>query len=971
MSAFAWWADPELVSHNRLPMRATHAAFDNEHDARGSSTSPWRKSLNGEWRIKRFPHPGQVPASALSGSTSTWKSMEIPGNWTLAGLGDFPHYTNVTMPWEGRPPHLPDELPTVVHRRAFTLPAKWKKRRTIVHVGGAESMHALYVNGTYVGFGSDSRLPSEYEISECLVAGTNDIAIVVCRYTAQSYVEDQDQWWMAGLHREVYLESRGHVGLADVRVDANVDVDSLASRPRGELRVRASVECASDAVMPRGFVVRTWLETIDGDRMGESHESRVPTNQSPYIYAGNVCDISWKIPRVQLWSAETPTRYRVMVELVSPDGDVVECVPVVTGFRHIEIRDRNLLVNGERIMIQGVNRHDHHPVRGKAVTLEDMRADVVAMKLHNVNAVRCSHYPSDPRFYDLCDEYGLYVIDEANVESHGFNTSLCHDSRYRNTILSRITRMVERDKNHPSIIMWSLGNESGYGSVHDAAAHWVRSYDPSRIIHYEPAVFHTNWFDGGLDATDVVAPMYAPIDAVRMYGESGKGSRPLIMCEYSHAMGNSNGSLADYWQVFDNTPGVQGGFVWEWKDHGIRQELGKGVWRYAYGGQFGDAPTDGNFVADGLNHSDLTPHPVMRELAWVHRPVAVTLAGKGANAQLAIRNRLSFSDLSHVRATYELLCDGVCVRSGALKIPEVAPGTTVRVPVPCEIPRVKGELYLTVRFVTKHDSVWAKAGHLVAWDQVQLREPASVYMAPVAAAPCDVDPQITLWRAAVDNDGFKLMPHLWAGFGRSLERWLLQGVPTKDASLVQHSTVRTALPSGAVRFEHEVDVPKKLEDLPRIGAQFVVPERFTKVRWYGRGPHECYVDRQSSAMVGVWEGDPDELPYLVPQEFGARTDCRWFEVFDPVAGDAIRITSTGAPLTCSAIWHTTADLFGAADQTELTRRKFLTVHVDLAQRGLGTASCGPDTLPHYRIGAGTHRWGYVVSGGEIQPSSTR
>ncbi len=960
-----WWADPELVSHNRLPMRATHTAYDSDDNARAGAQSPWRISLNGEWRIKRFAHPELVTTSAISGSNDKWTSIDIPGNWTLAGLGDFPHYTNITMPWEGRPPHLPDELPTAVHRRTFEVPATWRHRRTIIHVGGAESMHAVYVNGSYVGCGSDSRLPSEYDITAFLNGGWNDIAIVVCRYTAQSYVEDQDQWWMAGLHREVYVESRGVVGLADIRVDASVDPETFHTQPRGTLRVRAHVECNESHALSRGYIVRTWLESLDGAVLGKKHESRVPTNQSPYVYAGNVCDLSWDVSRIKLWSAETPHRYRVMVELLSPDNEVLECVPVITGFRHIEIRDRNLLVNGMRIIVQGVNRHDHHPIRGKAVTLEDMRADVVAMKLHNVNAVRCSHYPNDPRFYDLCDEYGLYVVDEANVESHGFNTSLCHDSRYRNTIMSRITRMVERDKNHPSIIMWSLGNESGYGNVHDAAAQWIRSYDPSRVVHYEPAVFHTNWIDGGVGATDVVAPMYAPIDAVRLYGKSGTGTRPLIMCEYSHAMGNSNGSLADYWEVFDNTPGVQGGFVWEWKDHGIRQEIGKGKWRYAYGGQFGDTPTDGNFVADGLNHSDLTPHPVMRELAWVHRPVAITLVGKGASAQLAIRNRQSFSDLSGFVASYELMVNGVCEKRGVLRLPAVVPGTTVRVPLPCDIPNSTGDVHLTIRCITKKETLWAPAGHVVAWDQVQLRT-ARPRRAKDALAPAvTVEPHITLWRAAVDNDGFKLMPHLWAGFGRSLERWLLQGVHNNDAKIVRNNTVCTELAGGALHVVHEVEVPTKLEDLPRIGAQFTVPERFTKVRWYGRGPHECYSDRQASAMVGIWEGDPDELPYLVPQEFGARTDCRWFEVFDPIVGDSIRVTSTGELLTCSALWHSTSDLYDAADQTELTRRKFLTVHVDLAQRGVGTASCGPDTLPQYRITSGTHTWSYVLSNGEV------
>jgi beta-galactosidase len=355
----------------------------------------------------------------------------------------------------------------------------------------------------------------------------------------------------------------------------------------------------------------------------------------------------------------------------------------------------------------------------------------------------------------------------------------------------------------------------------------------------------------------------------------------------------------------------------------------------------------------------------MRELAWVHRPVAVSVTGKGARAALQVHNKQSFTGLGHLRAEWELLVDGARVEKGRLNVPATAPGRVSRVPLPCTVPDGSGEVHLTVRFFMKKETDWAPAGHLVAWDQVCLREArtnGAQSLRGLSPAPVKVEPSVTLWRAATDNDGFKLMPHLWAGFGRSLERWLSIDLPTRDASLVRHRTERTVLPGGAEHITHTVTVPPKLEDLPRIGASFAVPSRFTRVRWFGRGPHECYPDRKSSAVLGIWEADPDELPYLVPQEFGARADCRWFEVFDPSTGEAVRVTSTGAPLSCSAVWHTDADLFEAADHTELTRRRFLTVHVDAAQRGLGTASCGPDTLPQYRIPAGTHTWSYAVSG---------
>ena len=438
------------------------------------------------------------------------------------------------------------------------------------------------------------------------------------------------------------------------------------------------------------------------------------------MFNGHVARTECVVPRVRPWSAELPVLHGVTVTLVDERGRGTETVHQRAGFRRVEIKGRNLLVNGARVMIQGVNRHDHHPERGKAVTVADMRADIVLMKQHNVNAVRCSHYPNDPRFLDLCDELGLYVIDEANVESHAWNTSLCHDPRYRATIMSRVARMVERDKNHPSIIMWSLGNESGYGAVHDAAAAWVRAYDPSRPVHYEGAVYHEhhsrgglpavdpveNWVEGGTGATDVVCPMYAPIESIVRYGTSGRGARPLIMCEYSHAMGNSNGSLADYWHAFESTPGLQGGFVWEWKDHGISQVLADGTKRFAYGGQFGDTPNDGNFVADGLVHSDMAPHPAMRELAWCHRPVAVTLAGKGANARLVIRNRQSFRDLAWLRAEWELLVDGAPVRRGRLAVPRCPGGATVKVELPAAVPRGAADVSVIVRWFTRNDEPW-------------------------------------------------------------------------------------------------------------------------------------------------------------------------------------------------------------------------------------------------------------------------
>jgi len=947
------WTDPEVVSLHRLPM---HVPLALGADA--------RKSLDGRWHFTLHPTPDAVPADAVTGPTpADGTHLAVPGNWTVQGVGDHPHYTNVQMPFPGPPPLLPAHNPTGVYRRSFTIGRGWKRHRVVLHVGGAESVHAVYLNDRFIGYGTDSRLPSEYDITDALVAGPNHLAIVVIRYSALSYVEDQDQWWMAGLHRSVHIEARTPVHVADVRCDAGLDLVS----GDGNLTVRTTVGF-TDAPT-RGHTVRVRLLGPNGGAVGAAVTEKVPwAHDRAYLFEGHVATARIRVPRVQPWSAESPTSYRVEVELLAPDGRVLGTTHQLVGFRHVEVRNRQLLVNGQPVWIFGVNRHDHHPERGKAVTEADMRADLITMRRHNITAVRTSHYPNDSRFYDLCDELGMYVVDEANIESHAYNTSLCHDPRWRSAWLARGSRMVERDRNHPSIILWSLGNESGYGSNHDALAGWIRNADSTRPLHYEGAVFHAGWVDGGLAASDVVCPMYPPIDAIRAYGAAGHGNRPLILCEYSHAMGNSNGSLADYWDVITSTPGLQGGFIWEWKDHGILQQLADGTTRLAYGGQFGDAPHDGNFVADGLVSSYGEPHPAMREVAWVYRPVTVAAGRAGT---LRIANRQSFNTLRWLTAEWELLVDGAVTKRGTLRVPPVAPHSHVDSPLPCKVPTA-GEVLLTVRWFTRNDQPWAPKGHLVAWDQVRL---SSARRRPVAATPHaatgSIDELLTspvvpaIWRAATDNDGFKLLPDLRERIkvgGGALAQWLNAGLDRLPADELVGHRVATRSGDGWVEHRHTIEVPPSLADLPRVGVSFALPARFSQMRWYGRGPHENYPDRNRGALLGIWQHELDRPPYLVPQEFGLRTECRWFELLDPTSGEVLRIdVLQPAALHCSATRFTAADLFDAATETDLVPGPHTVVHLDVAHRGLGTASCGPDVLPQYRIPAGTHRFAYRLS----------
>ena len=765
-----------------------------------------------------------------------------------------------------------------------------------------------------------------------------------------------------GLHREVRIEARAATSVTAVDCDAAYNHISGG----GTLHVRATVGGAEPP--GAGWKVRTSIETLRRKHLAKPVTDTVPhAFATPYVFHGHHVDTTFDLADVEPWSAEAPTRHRVLVELIDPDGTVTEVHTQLVGFRSIEIAERQFKVNGRPVWFFGVNRHDHHPVRGKAVTVGDLRDDLLAMRRHNITAVRTAHYPNDARLLDLADEIGLYVIDEANVESHAYNTSLCDDPAYRSAWVERVARMVDRDHNHPSIVMWSLGNEAGHGDNHEAAAGWVRAADPTRPLHYEGAVFHDGWLDGGRASSDVVCPMYPPIADIVAYGNNPQGDRPLIMCEYTHAMGNSNGSLADYWDAITSTPGLQGGFIWEWKDHGITTILPNGKRGFAYGGQFGEQIHDGNFVADGIMSADLVPHPAIREVEWVYRPVTVAAVGR---SKLVITNRRSFTDLADLDATWELTVGGEVRASGRLDV-EVGPRETTTVAMPCALP-TEPDAHLSVWWSQRSATPWAPKGHLVAWDQVELRAPKRVQvkdLPPSAAEGFDlasIRPVASIFRAPVDNDGFKLMPELTERHGiggQALRHWQQAGIDRRPADeLVDHTHRVEATDDGSVIHRHTIVIPDDYADLGRVGASFELPAGFDRLRWFGRGPDENYPDRNRGSVLGVWESAPDTPPYLVPQDFGLRTDCRWFEFIRSATGETIRLdVLTPTSLHVSATNYDDATLYAAAHETDIEPGRTLVVHVDVADRGVGTATCGPDVLPQYEIPTGSRAFAYRLS----------
>ena len=1050
------WTVPEITGVGRLPM---HAPLVPHPDAAGARTgdpaaSPWWRSLDGEWRFRCYDRPEDVPASALRSEeddgAAGWSPIEVPGCWVVQGWGGA-QYTNVRMPFPGQPPDVPDANPTGVYRRTVTIPRQWRGRRIVLRVGGAESVLYVHVDGRPVALSKDSRLPCEVDLTDHVTPGRRTtLALVVVRWSDASWVEDQDHWWMAGLHRSVELYATGHTHLADVHADAGL-ADDLAT---GTLALTATV--GFDGRAPAGRVAPGWtvtarLETLGGRRVADLEPPRpgaeaVPSLLAPYLFEGHVVRLSTTVPDVARWSAEEPNLYRVVVTLTDPDGEVAEVVAQRVGFRRVEVGGNELRINGQPVLILGVNRHDHDPDRGKAVTVEGMRADLELMKRHNVNAVRCSHYPNDHRFLDLCDEYGLYVIDEANVESHAVNTSLCHDPRYRDAIVDRVARMVLRDRSHACIVAWSLGNESGYGAAHDAAAAWVRRVDPGRPLHYEGALMVDLYADAPV--TDLVCPMYASIDEIVAWATSGRDDRrPLILCEFSHAMGNSNGSLADYVAAFEAHHGLQGGFVWEWKDHGLRQVLPDGTERFAYGGQLGDDPHDANFVADGLVASDLEPHPAMAELAHLARPVAVAATPADLRRRrVRVRNRQWFRDLAWLRATWEVQVDGRSVQRGRLAVPDLGPQREVAVDVGFDRPALGPgqEAHLLVRWSTTRATPWAPAGHEVGcdqlalpwatpaarpeappvggWPEVRVERPAGepeLAIARVGELEVVVDehaavlgavrhrgvevlaspPEARLWRAALDNDGIKRFvgsdDPWWAlqVEGQVLSRWLAWGldrlerralgarrgrtaegwprwvlrsalVAPDGAVRAEHRQVVVVHPSGELRLDERVVVPRELDDLPRVGVALLLGHGFDRVERLALGPHENHTDRRASARLTRWSGrvDDEVLPYLMPQHHGTRTGTRWLALERPGRGaSGVLLAGIDGPDLQVAVRRTTTeDLWLAADATEVRHRREAVVELDAAHRGVGTGSCGPDALPRYRVPGGTHRWRWVL-----------
>ncbi len=1005
------WENPKVFERGRLPARASFISYPDEESALSGErgNSPWFRLLNGNWKFNFAETPAlspegffieYFPEDFLMGcfdvthlDEEQWGDIRVPCSWQMLGYGR-PHYTNVIYPFPVDPPHVPTENPTGSYRRKFFLSDDWDDRQVFLRFEGVDSAFYVWVNGQEIGYSQGSRLPAEFDITPYSRHGVNTIAVRVLQWSDGTYLEDQDMWWLSGIFRDVYLTAAPETHIFDFRVRTELDAEYQDAVLKTRIILKNHGEQTADNY-------RVELRLLDADLQpvvdSPGSDVNVPGDGEA------VLDLETPVENPEKWSAEHPYLYSLLITLKDADGRVIEVVPCKVGFRSVELKNGNMLVNGVPVMIKGVNRHDHHPDLGKAVSLDSMIEDILLMKRHNINAVRTSHYPNDPRFYDLCDYYGIYVLDETDLECHGFATVgnwnwTSDDPDWEAAYVDRMIRMVERDKNHPCVIIWSLGNEAGFGCNHEAMAKWVREADPTRLLHYER--------DLEQKVVDIVGPMYTSVDGVIKLGKDEDAEKPVILCEYAHAMGNGPGGFKEYWDAFYKYKRLQGGFVWDWVDQGIRQTTKDGREWFAYGGDFGDEPNDKNFLINGLIFPDRKPSPGLIEYKKVLEPVRVEPVNL-AEGEVKLTNGYDFLTLSHLLASWNLMADDKVLQSGTVSMPDIAPGASETVTIPYTRPTLTpgAEYWLNISFALTSDTSWASRGHEVAWAQFQL--PLEIPSAPMiktnsippiicedtestvtvtgsdfelifdsiygvikswcheSVSILNAGPKLNFWRAPMDND-----VHVQRAWRKARLDELTHRVDAVECTQLDGETVqiriktRIAPPVLALGFECEYvytvygsgdmilqvyGVPKgDLPILPRIGLQMTLPGELDHVSWYGRGPGECYVDSKQANRVGVYSCSVDDLyvPYVYPQDNGNRTDVRWISLTNTRGMGLMAVMPN---LNFSAHRFSTQDIEKAQHTCDLIPRDEITLNLDYRHHGLGSASCGPGVLSQYEL----------------------
>lgn len=934
-------------------------------------------SLNGEWSFLYLEAPELSPEGFVDrGADSGWGTIDVPSVWQLRGY-DRMHYTDVLYLFPVNPPYVPNENPTGIYKKTVTLSKEWLSNDTILKFHGVDSAFDVWVNGTHAGYSKVSRLPSEFDITKLLQEGENDITVRVYKWSDGTYLEDQDMWWLSGIYRDVELINEPKRAIIDCTVTGDLD----STYRNGILKV--------DITAKQEECKGSWkLERLGKQVAGGAFQAE-----------GGKAYLEESIKAADLWTAETPNLYELTVATGTHE------IKVRVGFRRIEILEDSICVNNQVILLNGVNRHDYNPKEGRCVTYEQMRADVLLMKQCNINAVRCSHYPANEAFYDLCDEYGLYVIDEADLECHGFEWAertdwITDDPSWEQAYVDRSVRMVKRDRNHPSIIMWSMGNESGFGCNFKSAAKAIKELDTTRLLHYEG--------DYEAEVTDVYSTMYTRIKRLNEIAEYEiKGQKPHVMCEYGHAMGNGPGGLKEYQDMYRKYKRLHGGFIWEWYDHGIYTEEDGEVY-YRYGGNYGDFPTNGNFCIDGLLMPDRTPSPALLEYKQVIAPVEVTRID-GSQRELQLKNYYDFLTLEKFYIKWAIQAEDKLLQEGRLDHLTARPHETEKIIIPFTPfqPEANTDYFLNITVCQKEATNYAQAGYEISKVQFPLdiryhireerpkgKELKTSEANGILTVENDVvnvsfhqvygkllrvlvqgkeylseGPEMTVYRATIDNDMYKKEDWMNKYFihKSSEQTEYFRYEEAQDKVIVSIGKYfgcynqpwgfecdyeYTVFSCGQilVKLHGKAIQNGKLEPpfLPRIGVVMKGNKELQDSVWYGRGPGENYVDSKQAGLMGIYCSTVDEMGtnYVFPQENGHREDVKWFGIGD---GTMTLLCKADAPLGLNLANYTDESLENAKHPFQIQKAEDVIIHLDYAQSGLGSNSCGEEQLEEYKV----------------------
>ncbi len=1026
--------NPRLISENKLKAHATLYSFDNVKDALigDRDKSEYIQMLNGTWKFDYAENDKNAPNEFYQKEydARAWDNIDIPSCWEMKGYGT-PIYTNVVYPFPVNPPHIERENPVGSYIREFSIPEGWTKRDVILHFGGVSSAFYLWVNGEYVGYSQGSRLPAEFDITSFLKKGKNKLAVKVYRWCDGSYLEDQDHWRMSGIHREVFLMARPKVRIEDFAVRTRLD----QNYQHAQFQIRPEIKNLHKKDL-KNWILDAQLFNANGKNVlskpMEISANRISNEYYPQrdnVYFGMM---EQEVENPVKWTAETPYLYTMVLTLKDPEGKVIEAVSSKVGFREIENKDGMLLVNGKPVKLKGVNRHDHNQVNGKTVSRANMQKDMDLLKQFNFNAVRTSHYPNDPYFYELCDRYGIYVIDEANIETHGLGGYLSNKQEWNYAFMDRVIRMVKRDKNHPSIIYWSLGNESGCGPNHAAAAGWIKDFDPTRLIHYEGAqgdhehpayvklgskkkvAYMANPTDPAY--VDVISRMYPTPKQLEGLANSPYIKRPIMMCEYAHAMGNSVGDLKAYWDLVYEYPNLIGGFIWDWMDQGILQTDKNGRQYWAYGGDFGDKPNDGNFCINGVVAPDQTAKPALWECKKVFQPIKTTVFDL-EKYEFTIFNRHHFINTSQFDLQWKIMADGKTIQKGKFIAPECSSGNSVHLKLPVQkINMLAGKEYvLEINFLLRHSQVWANKGYEVAWNQFVLPNTKVCHIVKSKKSRLSIQQdqdvcKITgngfqlqfkkskgslfsykvkgkevftqelrpnFWRVPTDNDkGAKWMTkavYAWKEAAENMElitweieqkenRVLLIGkynIPI-DSSVLSLQYEITS--KGNIKVDMQINKENNVTYLPRFGMQCSISKDYSELNFYGKGPQESYWDRKTGARLGLYAMKSSDIAYdyVRPQENGNRSDVRWLEMTTKKRTLKIQ----GIPSFDFSVWsYSMENLEKATHINELNKADAYILNIDFKQFGLGGDNSWSSIAiahPEYRLSESTYRLTYEI-----------